>query len=309
MKPQTTDQAPHIEITADSASSLAKPARQASVQAAQQLATAILGDKGFDTTTIQAVKAGLPQHEIDSGGLRAMFIKFASWKGLGQLFSAVSCPARVKRHNTSSWITGRIKNRDYVMAKVPISAVRSQHSLDGMAVEKTAERAKAVLSWLRDHPEESTLSNATLQSLAGSSGALKVGCQTADKLITLDGVGRLEAIRQAKEAYKVEAGHEHPLSHIECYVTRLKDEEYESLYRTSSYFRDENGVQLDEPNHDLTPYSGIPRLLAGTAMNIVKQSIEPSLEKLTGEFERRVPQNFFEEPAQPNSVSAPPAQR
>lgn len=309
MKAQTTDHAPHIDITADSASSLAKPERQASVHAAQQLATAILGDKDLDPATIQAVKAGLPQQEIDSGGLRAMFIKFASWNGLGQLFSAVSCPARVKRHNTSSWITGRIKNRDYLMARVPILAVRSQHSLDGVAVEKTAERARAVLSWLREHPEETTLTSATLQSLAGSSGALKVGCQTSDKLITLDGVGRLEAVRQAKEAYKLETGHEHPLSHIECYVTRLKDEEYESLYRTSSYFRDENGVQLDKPDHDLAPYSGIPRLLAGTAMNLVKQSIEPSLEKLTGGFERRVPMDFFEEPAQPNSVSAPPAQK
>ncbi|WP_288109185.1 hypothetical protein [Limnobacter sp.] len=280
-----------------------------SSRAAHQLADTLLTQADFDPATVQIVKTGLPSHELDSGGLRAMFNKFASWKGLGQLFEAVSCPARVKRHNTSAWITGRIKQRDYVLARVPIDVIRSQHSIDGIAIEKTAQRAEAVLGWLIQNPEQTTINKGTLETLAGSNGALKVGCHSKSQLVTLDGVGRLEAIRQAKEAYTHQTGRTHPLSHIECYVTRLKEDEYESLYRTSSYFRDDEGVQLEKPQHDLAPYSGIPRLLVGTAMNLVKQSIEPGLERLNGEFDRRVPDGFFQEPAASNPISEPPAQR
>lgn len=249
------------------------------------------------STTLQHCLAQQPPlQETDSGGIRAMLSKFGSLKALPQLLTAIACPARVKRHNTSSWITGRIRSEDYRLAKVPIDVIRSQHSIDGVAIEKTAQRASCILEWLKSNPTEKTIDLQTINLLAGSSGALKVGCAAQDRIITLDGVGRVEAIRQALESHRLETGHDHPLEHVECYVTRLKDDEYESLYKTSRYFRDDAGTQLEAPEHDLMPYSGLPRLLAGQTMNLARQSIESSLSSLSDQFDRRIPEHYFSEP-------------
>jgi hypothetical protein len=238
----------------------------------------------------------MPLQQADSGGIRAMFSRFGSLKALPQLLTAIACPARVKRHNTSAWITGRISNLDYNLLNVPIDAIRSQHSIDGEAIEKTAQRASRILAWLKANPSEKTIDMDAMDELAGSSGALKIGCAKQNQLITLDGVGRLEAIRQAKANYLAETGLAHPLERIECYVARLRENEYESLYKTSSYFRDEAGKQLETPEHDLMPYSGLPRLFAGQALNLARHSIESSLSSFSNDFNRQVPEHYFSEP-------------
>jgi hypothetical protein len=249
------------------------------------------------STTLQhCVAQQPPPQETDSGGIRAMFSKFGSLKALPQLLTAIACPARVKRHNTSSWITGKISHLDYSLQQVPINAIRSQHSIDGEAIEKTAQRASRILEWLKKNPSKKTIDFEAMDLLAGSTGALKIGCASQDQLITLDGVGRLEAIRLAKEHYLAETGQAHPLEKIECFVARLKENEYESLYSTSRYFRDEAGKQLEKPEHNLTPHSGLPRLFAGQALNLVRQSLESNISAFSDDFDRQVPRDYFSEP-------------
>jgi hypothetical protein len=255
------------------------------------------------SVSAKAIASQLQQHqsaqtlqEVDSGGMLAMLSKFGNFKALPRLLTAIACPARVKRHNTSAWITGKISNTDYTLVHVPIAAIRSQHSIDGEAIEKTAQRASRILAWMKTNPTDKTIHLDAMNFLAGSTGALKIGCASADRLITLDGVGRLEAVRQAKVKYLKETGRPHPLEKIECYAARLKEDEYESLYRTSSYFRDEAGNQLDKPEHDLVPYSGLPRLVAGQALNLARHSIESSLPSFSDNFSRQIPDDYFSAP-------------
>lgn len=275
------------------------PTRPATGQATSISAKTIanhFNQQQSSTTLRHCLTQQPPLQDTDSGGIRAMFSKFGSLKALPQLLTAIACPARVKRHNTSSWITGKISHLDYSRLQVPINAIRSQHSIDGEAIEKTAQRASRILEWLKKNPLEKTIDLEAMKLLAGSTGVLKIGCASQDQLITLDGVGRLEAIRLAKEHYLTETGQAHPLEKIECYVARLKENEYESLYTTSKYFRDEAGRQRDKPEHNLTPHSGLPRLFVGQAMNLVRQSLESNISAFSDDFDRKVPLDYFSEP-------------
>ncbi|AKJ27316.1 annexin [Caldimonas brevitalea] len=225
-------------------------------------------------------QVGLPPTQGDSGGVVAMVKKFANRDGLREFASAVSSTPRVKRHNTSAWITGRLNPGDYARLQVPIRSIRSQHSVDGAAAEKTAQRAASIQRWLEEHPQATTLDMRTLDELAGSTGSIQVGWHSGDRFITLDGVGRVEAVRTALRGYEAQHGAAHPLNSVETYATRLTDDEYAQLYKTSTYFRNEAGDQLDRPQHDLVPFTAVPRFVAGTGMNLVKQLTTPVMHRL-----------------------------
>jgi hypothetical protein len=215
-------------------------------------------------------QVGLPSTEIDSGGILAMVKKFASPSGLREFFRAVSSTPRVKRHNTSSWITSRIDSGDYVQLSVPIRAIRSQHGVDGLALDKTLQRAARIEAWLNENPQATSMSMSTLDTLAGSTGSIQVGWHSGERFITLDGVGRIEAVREALRRYEMAHGAPHPLDSVETYAVRLTDSEYSQLYKTSMYFRDSAGAQRAVSQHDLVPYTALPRFMVGTAMNQAK---------------------------------------
>ena len=236
------------------------------------------GNAAFEPTAFHD-QTGLPTEEGNSGGIGAMRKKFLNRDGLKEFASAVSSTPRVKRHNTSSWITGRVKPADYARLDVPVRDIRSQHSVDGAAVEKTAARSLAVLDWLEANPDATRLDMPTLDQVAGSVGSVKVGWNGEDRYITLDGVGRVEAIRTALDRYGEIHGAEHPLQNVEAYGVRLTPREYGQLYRTSTYFRDESGAQRAVPEHDLVPLTAVPRFAAGTALNLVKQALSPLWQK------------------------------
>lgn len=236
---------------------------------------------GTDTpSSVYLPQVGLPLAEGDSGGVLAMVKKFGSRDGLREFASAVTSTPRVKRHNTSSWITGRLDAGDYARLLVPIRSIRSQHSVDGAAIEKTAQRAARVESWLEQNPKAASLNMSTLDELAGSTGSIQVGWHSGDRFITLDGVGRVEAVRTALQAYEARHGTAHPLSTVETYATRLTDKEYTQLHKTSTYFRDAGGSQLARPQHDLVPFTAMPRFVVGTGMNLVKKLTTPLLYSL-----------------------------
>ena len=250
-----------------------------------------------------APQVGLPNNEGDSGGVSAMVKKFAKWGAVRELVSSISSAPRVKRHNTSAAITGRIKSSDYALVKVPIHSIRSQHSIDNQAIANTKKRAQQIYQYLTQNNSD-TLSIATLNVLAGSVGSIKLGWNPhaethyGQKYITLDGVGRVEAIKAALSEYR-QHNHprEHPLKYVEAYVVRLTPEEWDELYKTSDYFRHPGGHQRDTPQHDLYSYSGLPRFVVGTALNIVKNKVVPyGYSKLYGNWsetqpDRRVPVN------------------
>jgi hypothetical protein len=208
----------------------------------------------------------------DSGGIGAMVKKFSSPAQIGELWSSITSGPRVKRHNTSAWITGRIKPQDYQKMYVPIAAIRSQHSIDGAAIATTATRTASILTWLNNHPAQQYMDMATLNTLAGSTGNIKVGLGSGGNYITLDGVGRVEAIRGALAQHG-----NHPLTHVQVYAVKLDDNEYQQLHDTSSFFRDAQGVQRTVYVHNLRSYSALPRFALGTAMNIVRNKVAPKV--------------------------------
>ncbi|QYG07114.1 hypothetical protein [Janthinobacterium sp. PAMC25594] len=173
----------------------------------------------------------------------------------------------VKRHNTSAWITGRIQPQDYQKMYVPIANIRSQHSIDGAAVVTTATRTASILNWLNQHPSDQYMDMNTLNVLAGSTGNIKVGLGDGDNYITLDDVGRVEAIRGA-----LQQNGNHALRYIQVYAVKLDDDEYQQLR-----IRDAHGVQRTAYVHNLLPYSALPRFAAGTALNILKNKIAPKV--------------------------------
>lgn len=229
-------------------------------------------------------QVGLPKGEADSGGVSAMVTKFANWQNISELAVAMSSTPRVKRHNTSAWITGRINPAAYTRVFLEIAKIRSQHSLDGKAIANTAKRCLAIEKWLIENPRQSRLTVEQLNVLAGSSGAIKVGCN-AGRFITLDGVGRLEALRTAISNTGNAA-----LRYVEVFAVTLTGDEYKQLKTTSDYFRDDHGKQRTAPVHDLWSYTAIPRLFVGTALNIFKNTLVPRIPCLKpGEIDRRVP--------------------
>lgn len=208
----------------------------------------------------------------DSGGIGAMVSKFSNLAQIGELLTSITSGPRVKRHNTSAWITGRIKPQDYQKMYVPIANIRSQHSIDGAAVITTATRTASILNWLNQHPADQYMDMTTLNVLAGSSGNIKVGLGNGDNYITLDGVGRVEAIRGALQQHG-----NHPLRYVQVYAVKLDDDEYQQLRNTSDFFRDAHGVQRTVYVHNLLPYSALPRFVAGTALNILKNKVAPKI--------------------------------
>lgn len=213
-----------------------------------------------------------------------MVRKFANWQNISELAVAMSSTPRVKRHNTSAWITGRISPAAYAKMFVEIDLIRSQHSLDGRAVASTDRRRAIIEEWLKVNPKETRLTVGELNVLAGSTGSIKVG-HFAGKYISLDGVGRLEALREAKRRTGNTA-----LKYVEVYAVTLTKDEYSQLKATSDYFRKEDGSQRTTPVHDLWSYTAIPRLFVGTALNLVKNTIIPRVPCLKSEaIDRRVP--------------------
>lgn len=244
-------------------------------------------------------QTGIPATEIDSGSIAAMIKKFASPAGLREFADAVSSTPRVKRHNTSAWITSRIDARDYTKVEVPVASIRSQHSVDGAAVEKTSQRAASIHAWLTENPHATSMNMNTLDTLAGSTGSIKVGWHSDQRFITLDGVGRVEALREALRRYEATEGVPHPLQSVETYAVRLTDSEYQQLYKTSTYFRDAAGVQRAVPEHDLVPFTAVMRFAAGTAMNSVKQVARSVMHHLpvgSAPPDRRLPADLFQPP-------------
>jgi hypothetical protein len=208
----------------------------------------------------------------DSGGLGAMLKKFGSRAQIGELVSSITSGPRVKRHNTSAWITGRIKPQDYQKMYVPIAAIRSQHSIDGAAIATTATRTASILTWLNNHPAQQYMDMDTLNQLAGSTGNIKVGLGGGGNYITLDGVGRVEAIRGALAQHG-----NHPLRYVQVYAVKLDDNEYQQLHGTSNFFRDAHDAQRPVYVHNLLPYSALPRFAVGTAMNILRNKVAPKV--------------------------------
>lgn len=221
-------------------------------------------------------QCGLPDGERDSGSVQAMVGKFASPAALRSLATAMTDTANVKRHNTSAWITSRISPGEYAKLPVLIGEVRCQHALGAAAQAKTQQRAAVIGQWLASNPDARMMDIDTLNKLAGSTGSIKIGWGGGDRFITLDGVGRVEALRQALAAHKAAAGSEHPLKAVESFGVRLTDEEFSQLHHASTYFLDEGGKPLESHDHDLMPHSALPRLAAGTAMNAVKQFMAPT---------------------------------
>lgn len=220
-------------------------------------------------------QGGVPVEEADSGGVKAMIRRYANPSAIGELTRVMTDTANVKRHNTSAWITSRIKNAEYAPLPVLLEHIRSQHGLDAAAMAKTQQRAARIVEWLEANPQTKMLDADTLNNLAGSTGALKVGWGGGSKFITLDGVGRVEAVRMAMASYKQAHGTAHPLCAVESFGVRLTDDEYGQLYHTSTYSLDESGRQRESHQHDLMPFSALPRLIGGTAMNAVKQAMFP----------------------------------
>ena len=227
---------------------------------------------------------GLPQGEGDSGGIKAMISKFGSMKGIREFYSSVTSGPRVKRHNTSAWITSRIKNADYTKIYVPIQSIRSQHSIDGVAVGNTEQRAAKILGWLDKNPKAVSMDMETLNELAGSTGSIKVGWNSGNGYITLDGVGRLEAIRKALK----DLGKASQLKFVETYAIKMSDYEFTQLHHTSGFFRDEMGKQKQEYTHDLYKGTALPRFVLGTGMNLIKNVNLPLLGKI-GDYLSPIP--------------------
>ena len=221
-------------------------------------------------------QSGLPAGELDTGSVHAMVSKFAQPGALHSLATAMTDTANVKRHNTSAWITSRISPEDYARLPVLIGEVRCQHDLGEAAKVKTQQRAAVIGQWLAANPEARMMDIDTLNKLAGSTGSIKIGWGGGDRFITLDGVGRVEALRQAMAAHKADTGAEHPLKAVESFGVRLTDDEFSQLHHASTYFLDEGGKPLESHDHDLMPYSALPRLAAGTAMNAAKQLMAPT---------------------------------
>ena len=238
-----------------------------------------------------ARQEGLPPREGDSGGIPAMIDKFAKdWSGLSE---AMTDTARVQRHNTAAGITGQIKAEEYSRILVPIAQIRSQHGLEGPQLEKAEERAQQIKGWMEANPEKKSMDIATLNQLAASQGSIKVGWDSGNQFhthqfITLDGVGRLEAIRMAQKAYEADKGQPHPLAAIESYAAALRPQEFAELSKVSMTFRDERGAQREDRQHDLLPGSGPARLVVGTASNLVKSTIQSAMGT---SFDRRIPRH------------------
>jgi len=97
---------------------------------------------------------------------------------------------------------------------------------------------------------------------------------------------------------------------VETYAVRLTDSEYRQLYKTSTYFRDDAGVQRDVPQHDLVPFTAALRFVVGTAMNSVKnvgRTVMYHLPVGSNPPDRRLPTDLLQPPGAA-APAAPPEQ-
>lgn len=226
--------------------------------------------------TLYINQIGLPAGQKDTGSIVTMVKKFCSPNQIGEFLDAISSTPRVKRHNTASWISGNIKPNQYSRLYVPVFEIRAQHSIDGKAIPKTKERAELIYEWLEKNPHATEINLKTLSKLANSDGVIKVGFGGDRQFVALDGTGRIEAIRLALALFtERNNGEKHPMKSVETFAVKLSDVEFSQLKKTSDYFLDELGNQRDKPVHDLMPFTAIPRLVAGTSMNLWKHHLNP----------------------------------